>query len=60
MDSSFLQHHRRGFKMKTTHIRIRLDTYRRIRYLFPAKRDETAADYFERLAVRLKELKNAY
>jgi len=43
--------------MKTTHIRIRLDTYRRLRYIFPAKRDETAAEYFERLLARLKELK---
>ena len=43
--------------MKTTHIRIRLDTYRKIRFLFPCHKGETAADYFERLAEKLKERK---
>ena len=43
--------------MKTTHIRIRLDTYRKIRYNFSSHRGETAADYFERLAEWIKEQK---
>jgi len=40
------------FKMerKDKIIRISLSSYRRIRKEFPAKRDESAADYFDRLA----------
>jgi hypothetical protein len=37
--------------IRTTKLyRIRYDTYKKIKRVFPSKRNESAADYFERLA----------
>jgi hypothetical protein len=43
--------------MKTLTFRMNLRTYRKIRRLFYARKDETTAEYFERLSEYLEHLK---
>lgn len=35
--------------METTHVRIKLSTYNKLRRIFPSKKDETLAQYWDRL-----------
>ena len=41
-------------KTKTIRLAIRWKTWRSVRRLFPAEYNESAADYFERLAEHIK------
>ncbi|MFW5895228.1 MAG: hypothetical protein ACOCT9_00640 [archaeon] len=42
--------------METIKVRIQLSTWRKLRRVFPGKKDETAAQYFERLNKFLKDI----
>ncbi len=45
-----------NYQFKQKIVRMKLSTYLRIRKQFPARRNESAADYFERLAAHLEDL----
>jgi hypothetical protein len=46
------------YKVKQIIIRMKWNTYLRIRRVFLGKRNESIANYFERLAKHLEEVKN--
>lgn len=43
------------YRFKQVVIRIKYNTFLRIKRVFPARRNESAADYFERLAIFLED-----